>query len=410
MPINFGTNPDPELEDPHKIPKEQTSFDKLEFEREQKEDKDLNEIPEKEINVTRDKPLLTKQRDAVYSFNYSDIVSGQSYVKFYCNYINPKTTVYESYTTNDDTDNTVSSGNWFAQTFTVGNTGTNENFWVNGCEIFSSEVGTATGVIVASIRAVDGNNKPTGIDLAYGSVATAISSTDHFHRITFSRPTLLLASTQYALVIREAGSDNFIWRSDNSTPTYTGGSVNTSTDSGASWDAVSTTKDFLFKILGDTRPPLTFSREALDAGTQLIEDIVSATSYALQFSTDIDLPFNNASNLRGMIVLKTNLTNVRGTNNEGSSYYFNFEAFRIRTGVANLSIGTSSSETKDFIADGSHTFYSQIFLENTQHFKAGDALRISMDLYAKVDDAGIGTDITVDLGNITMDIPFKIPD
>ena len=162
-------------------------------------------------------------------------------------------TLYERYNTNDDDTNLFFSHYWQAQTFTVGNTGANEDHNITSVKLKMSRTGSP-GTITVSIRAVDVNGKPTGADLTSGTTDGDTLTTDaagEWREITLTSYGLS-ASTKYAIVVRISGGDisnNISWRIDGSTPTYGGGSYASSNDSGSFW-GLDTEKDCMFEEYG----------------------------------------------------------------------------------------------------------------------------------------------------------------
>lgn len=143
---------------------------------------------------------------------------------------------------------------WFAQTFTVGNTGANVNHYITKLKLKLQRLGSP-GNITISIRATAGG-LPTGGDLTAVTINgnTLPEYPGEWIEITLP-PYLLYADTQYAIVVRapgSPGSGNEIcwWRIPYST--YTGGRYLESIfTSGATWEEGSCPNcDFLFEEYG----------------------------------------------------------------------------------------------------------------------------------------------------------------
>jgi hypothetical protein len=80
---------------------------------------------------------------------------------------------------------------------------------------------------------------PNGTVLATGSFTTTPGSTPAWQTCQFSAPVALSGGVQYALVVGWTGGNGnhaLYWRSDATSPTYTGGHALRSRSSGA-WDA-----------------------------------------------------------------------------------------------------------------------------------------------------------------------------
>jgi len=152
--------------------------------------------------------------------------------------------VYQSFGAGGDVDERFGGNYWAAQTFTPAS-----GHAIGFVELYI-EKGGSPGDVTASIRAVDGANKPTGPDLASATVGEAnIGLTKTWIRFVFATPASLTASTMYAIVVRAPsgdGSTNYIeWLYDLEAG-YAGGTKATSGDSGGTW-ALQTSQDLYFR-------------------------------------------------------------------------------------------------------------------------------------------------------------------
>lgn len=146
-------------------------------------------------------------------------------------------TLYEYYITNDD----GGAGNWGtyqnAQTFTpsISHTPTSVKLKLGDKHGASNETTTA------SIKAVDSSGKATSTDLCSGVMyagSITATTTGDWYEITLTSCPVLVASTQYAIVLKcpdATALTYFRWRNDVSSPAYTGGKMWQSADSGATW-------------------------------------------------------------------------------------------------------------------------------------------------------------------------------
>ena len=173
------------------------------------------------------------------------------------------TTLHERYDVDGNTNHWFCGDTWRGQTFTVGNTGVNEDHDITSVKLHLLRFGNP-GTLMVSIRATDSDGKPTGDDLAVGTIdgssVVSLSSTNkigEWTEIALS-PYTLSAGTQYAIIARalDGYHNNFLYtRVDSANanfgilPTYTGGSYLYSLDNGASW-GIDTTCDNLFKEYG----------------------------------------------------------------------------------------------------------------------------------------------------------------
>lgn len=109
------------------------------------------------------------------------------------------------------------------------------------------------GTFTISIRATDGDGKPTGGDLCSASInGNILPGIPEWQTINFGTGYPLIANTQYAIVTRAPSGSIHIWvgwAADVTSPAYTRGSRANSTDSGLSWTLM-TTWDFKFEEWG----------------------------------------------------------------------------------------------------------------------------------------------------------------
>jgi len=156
-------------------------------------------------------------------------------------------TLYEYYDTGDDSVYGFYGAFWRAQTFTTAS-GAHS---IGSVSLKLYRVGSP-GTIDVSIRAVDGSSHPTGEDLCSdttdGDTLTA-DSAGEWRTIAFTTTYSLSSSTMYAIVARATegnGSNQVYWKRDATSPTYTGGALEASTDSGSSWGTTSGS-DYMFR-------------------------------------------------------------------------------------------------------------------------------------------------------------------
>ena len=160
-------------------------------------------------------------------------------------------TLYEYYNTGDDDNENVSGNSWVAQTFTT--VGLNENHNITSVKLKLYRVGSP-GTVTVSIRATDANGHPTGSDLTSGTIdgdSLTTNSAGEWYEITLTSYQLSV-STKYAIVVRATAGDffNYVgWRADSTTPTYSGGNHEDSSDSGSTWTA-HTDCDLMFEVYG----------------------------------------------------------------------------------------------------------------------------------------------------------------
>jgi hypothetical protein len=150
--------------------------------------------------------------------------------------------------------------NWYSQTFTVGTVGSNIPYSVSYVDLKLYKHGTPTTVNV-TIRTVDGSYKPTTTILSWGTTDPTTLTTDgggEWRNVSMSYY-LLSASTQYAIVVHLASNDpNYIiWNVDSTSPTYAGGQIWYSANSGSTWSGYA--YDGMFRLYGSSASTSTIS-------------------------------------------------------------------------------------------------------------------------------------------------------
>lgn len=151
----------------------------------------------------------------------------------------------DSYNTNDDSARSIYGSNWEAQTFTPAS-----SYSIGSVKLKLYKSGNP-GTFTVSIRATS-SGEPTGNDLASGTTDADTLTTDssgEWREITFGSSYSLNNGTQYAIVCRATSgnsSNRTYWRGDSSSPTYSGGTLVISSNSGSSW-TVASTYDLMFE-------------------------------------------------------------------------------------------------------------------------------------------------------------------
>jgi len=163
-------------------------------------------------------------------------------------------TLYEYYNTGDDGGAYVRSSQWYAQTFTIGTVGPNKNHNITSVKLKLYRSGSP-GTFTVGIRETDANGHPTGSDLTSGTIDGDSLTTDTngaWYEISLT-PYELTAGTKYAIVARapSGSSSKYVsWRVDSTNPSYTGGNMEYSNDSGSSW-STDTSRDLMFEEYGE---------------------------------------------------------------------------------------------------------------------------------------------------------------
>ena len=209
--------------------------------------------------------------------------------------------LYEYYNTGDDVAAGGYLNHWRAQTFTP-----QVAHKIASVKLKLYRTGSP-GTVTVGIRATDVDGHPTGADLCSGTTNGNTLTTDtagEWRGITLGAGYNLSASTKYAIVVRATSGDidnRFYWRADNSSPSYSGGNHEYSSNSGSSWDTVTTadcmfeewgavvqtttaTLSALFKAIDSSAANLDVRFKAIDTETPALDVL-----FADRFSTSADL-------------------------------------------------------------------------------------------------------------------------
>lgn len=202
--------------------------------------------------------------------------------------------LYEYYITGYDTDQPIGSSTWGAQTFTVGIV----SHTITSVKLNVYKDGNP-GTITVSIKAVDINGKPTGNDLTSGTYDGNSLTGYPGQWITINLTEYVLsASTMYAIVIRSNGN-YFRLQVDWSSPSYSGGAYQHSTNSGVSWTTL-TTGDFLFEVYGNLPTiSITITSSPTGSGYVIVDNIGITTPhiYAWNIEDNHIIAANSPANL-----------------------------------------------------------------------------------------------------------------
>ncbi len=198
-------------------------------------------------------------------------------------------TLRDYYITGDDDIRGGSATTWYGQTFTP-----SENYLITSVKLLLYKVGDP-GTITVRIRATT-TGVPSGSDLTSGTTSGTSLTTNtagEWREITLSTSIYLKNGITYAIIITSSlnPTPGVIWRVDASSPTYSGGSLVVSTDSGSAW-AAETGKDFMFETWGADYIPTdkTYSKKLIAiAGAEVWYESSPGTMIELSAATgDVD--------------------------------------------------------------------------------------------------------------------------
>ncbi len=354
-------------------------------------------------------PKLTKfttASEAVVTFDWKDITQGNGYIVFQGGVLIPSSETFESYTTGDDSNLTITATTWAAQTFTVGTTGTNEAFYPIKIRVRSKDFGTDR--IVMEIQEVT-TGEPNGSVMvrfnAFVKKITEDGTNDWFEldiaNIDSKELKPLQATTQYALVVQSPTVTDTV-RYDNSDGSYTGGQILTTANSGTDWTA-QTGDDMLFEIIGSTTNPYILSSAdsfTTNIGATAFDPGAASTDVDTEAGTvSFETEFNRSAIIEGAALL-----DFAHTINNADGSVAKAEIFHVR-GTTETSLGTAEGRFNDLSPNLQIDITRQTFLR-------GD--RVKLKLTVGYIDSGTTTDGTIKhdpntAGNeVKLQLPFKI--
>lgn len=152
-------------------------------------------------------------------------------------------TLFESYTTTQNSNYAPCDNVWVAQTFTPQ---TAHYLEYANFKLYKAEAGTST--LVVGLRATDENGKPTGGDLDTAITTESVGSMAW--RTFYFSNFLLKADTKYAFVFRNLECDSTKIARVSDSPDYEGGSELDSQNSGGAWTPY-LNREWLFEEWGE---------------------------------------------------------------------------------------------------------------------------------------------------------------
>ena len=345
--------------------------------------------------------LFPPGREVVASFNFIEFLQGNGIITFHGAVMPGKTKKYERFESADGSES-ITTTNWTAQTFTIGTTGDNEDFFPTKLRL-SSNVSLIDSIIVEIQETTA--NKPNGT-VVMGFNTTPIKIIENGSNDVYeydlsnakSGSVKLSAGTKYAIVIRAAaGTQNIQFDSSGG---YSGGSKYDSANSGGSW-TIDSGADIYFEIHGTTKNPYlltSVSGITSSISSSVIQNLNdSATSFSELGNISFEGKINKSAIIEGDALI--NFTLAGGANIE--AWYAVVELYHIR-GAIETKIGEAESWT-NAAATG-------IEMELTRTIIApGDKIKLKMILNYIETTASVNTTITLSHSgsNLTLLLPFK---
>lgn len=290
--------------------------------------------------------IYRKDAPFIISVDWTDAITGNGYITLYGGVAPSSLATYESYTTGDDADtfSIDNSGAQIAQTFTIGTTGTDTDFWATKIR-FKSRIPDPLGTCEIQEVTAGEPNGTVKLRLAVDTKVIESGANDWFEiDLTSSEQNdgeSLKAGTQYALVFIGPAIATDLRKDDNDA-TYTGGVIWTTPDFGANWTE-QTGDDLMFEVKGNLVNPYTLST------TKFVSAFLSTTVNHLPASTDIDTEmgrvifetaFNQTAIIEGIAFVSYQYTSVQTVVNSKA------EIWHIR-GATETKIGDSESFLDD---------------------------------------------------------------
>ncbi len=346
--------------------------------------------------------IYGERREPTVNFTWQEFLEANGIVTFNGALLPGKTEVFESFTDTRDSEQVLNDdAKWAAQTFTVGNTGTDADFyptkiWAdvpNGADmklqIEETTAGVPNGTVLAKFK-----NTSTAVSIGGSSPLWRewdIADSD--------TPNLKLSSaTKYALVwMREgAGSENIGF---DSSGTYGGGAKYDSINSGTDW-AEDVGADCLFQVIGSTKNPYILTSIGSITSSKSTT-VVLATANASQFTELFNVSFegkiNKSAIIKGDAIV--NFTLAKGADIEESLAVI--ELYHVRAGVE-TKIGEAEAWTSD-TATGVEMELTQTTVKN------GDTIKLKFILSYIETAIGVASTITISHSgsNLKLQLPFK---
>ncbi len=344
--------------------------------------KTIREAQQRESRTLGLEAQRRRGRPVVYNYSYEDTIKGQTYITFDGLQVD-REIISEliTYDTGDDANQEMSDNDHrVAQSFTVGST----DIWVSTIEIKATEAGNASPNAKVTIQKTTAG-EPNGVIMDTDIKTNAWNGTTSFETFTFDN-VRLLAGVTYAIVLGASGygivpNESTIGvRVDSSSPTYTGGSIWTSTDAEANW-SVDATKDMMFRINGKANNSHILFPAANINST---DDITSVTG--VELNLNFDFIVNSTVAIKGMVLL-----DISGT---AEIMEVDLIDWNGTTGTS-LVTGTTDSGTATLAMD----------ITTWKRIRRGNTLRLNV----KYTNAASGT-LTINHSgnNLKLHLPFRV--
>lgn len=348
-------------------------------------------------DIIKDRAKDLYRDKTIYSYNYEDVIKGQTYLDFYgikLNCSKENKSIY--YDTNKDGEVGGDDDNLVAQTFTTGSS----YIYLSKISVFNNKSGTGNPTDNIYLTEIDGNGKPDLNNIIRTDTLETPSSAGEWLDFNCSG-IILKPNTTYAIieVLSEGTTDTF-WEVDETSPTYTGGSLFTSSDAGVNWTE-DTTKDAMFRIYTiDFNNYNIFPASgvySLDETTTFSSLVLTADQTFNTINFDYDVNYTMAVEGLALLLLTHTITNL--------ALYFKISILKISQDGTETEIASSTINEEEATAVQTNQMIG-IKIEQIQTIKRGDKLRLKLELLS----SGTGSSTYVldhDQGNFALKLPTK---
>ena len=153
--------------------------------------------------------------------------------------------LHERWNTQEDQVYNMGGVNWQSQSFTVA---VGDSHYVRSVKLLLNRNGPDNlGTLTASIKAVDGNSRPTGVAKASGTYSTTLTSSPAWIEFQFIGGAWLTAGVEYCIELKAPACDyptSKVQISNDASGGYANGRQAVSVNSGGAWLDYGTTNMF----------------------------------------------------------------------------------------------------------------------------------------------------------------------
>jgi hypothetical protein len=335
--------------------------------------------------------------------------------------------IQQSYTTGDVATTTSQTGNDLrGQSFT-----TSSSYTLKRIEIYMLKVG-APGDCSLAVKSVDVDGKPTGSILTSENVTSSVVGTSASWVSFDVDDYVLSASTKYSFYLNSVSGDvnNYYgFRVDNTSPSYSGGDLTTSSNGGSTWTVYTDTNDMLFRTYDNAIGAPTFITDNASSLAQTtatlngsISDLSDNSNVNVNFEYGITAAYGSITPNQSISSPQAYTADIIGltpgityhcrtnviwgtTTTNGNDITFN----TVSGEVTNIQQSVVSGDTSDTTISWDHFWRGQSFTTSSSYTitridiygrKTGNPGTLRLDLYA-VDGSGFPTGSSLANGSLS---------